>query len=113
MCNQQRAQELLRKANRAYADGDFLIAENTLLEASKIPAVEQDTKEHIYDCLSAMACEQGRFVSSAWWYQQVLQIRTHRLAVGDPMLASTIKSYRAIQALCERRVAKQRMRLTA
>lgn len=113
MCNQQRAEDLLRKANRAYADGDFSMAENTLLKASKIASVEQDTKEHIYDCLSAMACEQGRFVSAAWWYQQVLQIRAHRLAVGDPMLESTIKSYRALLALCQRQVAKQRMRLTA
>lgn len=113
MCSQQRADELIRKANRSYADGDFSKVEQYLQEASKIEDASPQTRASICDNLAAFACEQGRFSEAAWWYQKVLSIRCHLYAVGTPELKDTIRNYRLLRLMCSKNAPKQKAKLTA
>lgn len=101
MCNQDRTDDFLRKANRAYANGDFGDAEEHLLHASGFKGISEETRATIFDNLAVLACERGNFSSAAYWYQKVLGIRSHQYPLGNAKLKDTIRNYKLLLSICQ------------
>lgn len=113
MCNRDRADDCIRKANRAYADGDFSKAEQCLLDASKFKSFSPESRATVYDNLAALACAQGRFSSAVYWYQKVLAIKSHQYPMGSAELKNTIENYRLLVSMCRNTSCIRRVKLTA
>jgi hypothetical protein len=87
------------KANRAYGQGQFDLAEKILKEALLDPGNTLMDEERICDCLAALACEQGLYASAAYWYLQVLQFKGCRLQINDRELREAIRNYQILRRL--------------
>ncbi len=113
MFTKEKADELLNDANTEYRRGNFELAEQMLVRASKLKALSQLKREQIFDRLTGLACEQGLFNSAAFWYSKVVQSKSRRLTLSASEMKSAIRNYRVLLTLSLTSDDNSRRKLTA
>jgi hypothetical protein len=94
------AQQFIRRAEIAVADGDVGMAEELYAGALRSYGLETEERERIYERLADLARRQRQFRASSQWRLEALQSKSRRLHLADPEMKRAVQDYRISLETC-------------
>lgn len=101
MTNIDHVNELIQRADLAYANGDFPQAEQELLAALRMRSITSVLREQVLVRLAGLACQQRQYLTAVHFYAMDLQSKSRRMSVQAPEMQQALRTYRKLLELAQ------------